>query len=380
MRALADSLSKKGVRVHVLTNYFVGSEGYNNCFAPKDSALEYDKYGSWIGFLYRVFRKLGFFLFGIKYHLHYRQFINQNYCENNFDGISAVIVSTPQPEFIEVGVSLSLAKKCKLILDFRDGLTFEPLAQTDFFTRFINKRIEQKGIELSDLVISVSDALTEDFKQRFPTTKKKYITVTNGYLDDKPTSLCKPFKLNSYIDENKVNIVFSGNIGLSRKSIYLSLLTFSNAIKLLTQEEIDSLKISFIGNFLPNEELLIKNFGTLYSPVSRTNIRKIQQSSDYLLLLTGPDRSVVTMKLFDYLAARRPILSIGNAPTPQRILKETNAGCQFSLHQQDKIAHKLSSLTKTKMLSFEPIQKYSLGCLMDLLAKLILDVIDDQRK
>lgn len=377
MRALANSLLMEGIKVHVLTNYFVGSEGYDNCFAAKDSALVYDKYGSWIGFLYRVFRKLVFFVFGIKYHLHYRQFINQYSCEKNFDGISAVIVSTPQPEFIEVGVSLSLVKKCKLILDFRDGLTFEPLAKTDFFTRLINKRIEREGIEHSDLVISVSDAITEDLKQRFPTTKEKYFTITNGYSDERSISLCKTLNLNTYIDNNKVNIVFSGNIGLSRKSIYLSLLTFSYAMKLLTQEEIDSLKISFIGKFLPNEELLIKNFGSVYSPVSRTNIRKIQENSDYLLLLTGPDRSVVTMKIFDYLAARRPILSIGNAPTPKRILEETNAGCQFSLHQQYEIASKLSSLTKTKMLNIEPIQQYSLGCLMNSFAKLVLNVIND---
>ena len=267
-----------------------------------------------------------------------------------------------------------MVKKCKLILDFRDGLTYEPLAKTNFVSRFINERIERRGIKHADLVISVSDAITEDFKNKYPTTKTKYITITNGYLDEGSENKCESSPLEPYIDDSKINIVFSGNIGLSRKSIFLSLQTFSYAMKLLTQKERDSLNISFIGKFLPREKLLISSFGITYPPVSRVNIRKIQANSDYLLLLTGPDRSVVTMKLFDYLAARRPILAIGNAPTPKRILEETNAGCQFSMDQQDDIARMILSFTKTKILSDEPIQKYRLDFLMDTFTQRILEI------
>jgi hypothetical protein len=374
MRALVDSLFRNGIKAHVLTNYYIGAEECQYCFSPKDSALAYDKWGYWIGFIYRAYRKLVYLALGINYHPHYKQFINRYCSENDYKSISAIIVSTPQPECIDVGVSLSLHNKCKLVLDFRDGLTYEPLAKTNFVSRFINERIERRGIKHADLVISVSDAITEDFKNKYPTTKTKYITITNGYLDEGSENKCESSPLEPYIDDSKINIVFSGNIGLSRKSIFLSLQTFSYAMKLLTQKERDSLNISFIGKFLPREKLLISSFGITYPPVSRVNIRKIQANSDYLLLLTGPDRSVVTMKLFDYLAARRPILAIGNAPTPKRILEETNAGCQFSLDQQDDIARMILSFTKTKILSDEPIQKYRLDFLMDTFTQRILEI------
>ncbi len=69
---------------------------------------------------------------------------------------------------------------------------------------------------------------------------------------------------------------------------------------------------------------LVRAVGTL----DRNRTLALQRAADTLLVITeGADRrSVATGKLFEYLAAGRPILVLGEETEAARIVKETKAG------------------------------------------------------
>ena len=73
---------------------------------------------------------------------------------------------------------------------------------------------------------------------------------------------------------------------------------------------------------------------TLHGPVSREVAIRKQWESQILLLLTWNDpaeQGVYTGKVFDYLAARRPILSLGlSGGVVTKLLNDTNAGVHVS--------------------------------------------------
>jgi hypothetical protein len=212
---------------------------------------------------------------------------------------------------------------------------------------------------------------------RYPNVSH-FVTITNGFQASEKKNLEQsaitdtdffgPFR-------DRINILYSGAIERSRLSIFQSLEAFEDAINILTDDLRDRLNILFIGNYSEREITIINKFGSILPPVSRDDIALAQTQADYLLLFTGPDQSVVTMKIFDYLAARKPIISIGNAPTPARILRDSGAGQQFRLSRIEDIALSLSNLKNRQQRLDTNINEYSIDRLMDEFSQLVLESI-----
>ncbi len=76
----------------------------------------------------------------------------------------------------------------------------------------------------------------------------------------------------------------------------------------------------------------------MHGLIPREEALKKQREAQILLLLTWNDpteRGVYTGKVFEYLAARRPILSIGiSGGVVEALLKETNAGVHTSSQEE----------------------------------------------
>jgi hypothetical protein len=382
MRALRESFIRYGYEVVVYTNFFPGSDHLDDVFAPQDKALVLERKSKVIATFYRVYRKIKFYVLGIKYHSFYKVFLNPNCSSFDLRNLSAVIVSVPQPEFVDVGIALSQQFRCPLITDFRDGLAFEPLGHDDLISRYFNLRLETRAVMNSKLVVSVSDALTENFTQRYK-DRSNFVTITNGFKDPKKSSATlKENQDNGSLHvfnscDDKVHILYSGAIEKSRLSIFQSLEVFEDAISKLEKHIADRLDIVFIGNYTEREIVKIQGFGRIFPPVSRDEIAIAQGKADFLLLFTGPDQSVVTMKLFDYLLARKPIISIGNAPTPERILRESGAGKQYRLSDTNDIMQKLSNLGSNQAKLDTDIDGYCIEELMDSFSKLVLESVCD---
>jgi hypothetical protein len=375
MRALSDSLLRSGHEVRVFTNYFAGSEQLDYVYAPQDNAIAVGQRSAVLATVYRAYRKLKLFCLGIKHHSFYKIFLGTDAASYGLDNLDAVVVSVPQPEFVDIGIALSERNGCPMVVDFRDGLTFEPLGRINWLIHYFNYRLESRAVVNSQAVVSVSDALTDYFRARYPGLSQ-FVTITNGFQapeQEGPKELVNNGTGVFDSESDSINILYSGAIERSRLSIFQSLEAFERAINLLDDDSRNHLNILFIGNYSDREIAKIQIFGTVLPQVSRDEIAIAQAQADYLLLFTGPDQSVVTMKLFDYLVARKPIISVGNAPTPARILEQSGAGVQYRLSEISDIAVCLSSLQNRQKRLDTDIDEYRVDQLMDRFTQLVLE-------
>jgi glycosyltransferase involved in cell wall biosynthesis len=92
----------------------------------------------------------------------------------------------------------------------------------------------------------------------------------------------------------------------------------------------------------PDLDGIVRCVGSL----ERADVLRLQRAADALLVVTeGANRpSVATGKLFEYLAAGRPILVLGNETAAAEIVRETGAGFSTSATDPEQIAEALASL------------------------------------
>jgi glycosyltransferase involved in cell wall biosynthesis len=76
-------------------------------------------------------------------------------------------------------------------------------------------------------------------------------------------------------------------------------------------------------------------------PLDRADALALQRSADVLVLITSRDPSEATGKLFEYLAAGRPILALAEGNEAERIVRETNTGITVPPDDVDAIADAL---------------------------------------
>jgi hypothetical protein len=227
----------------------------------------------------------------------------------------------------------------KWVADFRDPWTTIHYHQS----LRLNKRAQKKHLKLesqvlnnADLVVVTSLNTKKEFQK---TTNKPIEVITNGYDISE--------KIESNLDA-QFSIVHIGSLLTNRNpEILWEVLSelkeenkaFSKAllIKLVGTVSEDVLKsIEAVG--------LTANYKTL-GYVSHQEAIQIQHDTQVLLLveMDSPEtKSIIPGKLFEYVAANRPILAIGpDGSDVEGILKETNAGVYFPYTEKEKLKKQL---------------------------------------
>ena len=159
---------------------------------------------------------------------------------------------------------------------------------------------------------------------------KKVYTITNGF---------NPELVNPGIPlTKKFSITYTGYIYSGRQDPE----PLFRMLKILIDEKtIDpaTLEVHFFGHheswlFSDRKKYHLQNVVRIHGHISREESLQKQRESQVLLLLNWNDpdeKGIYTGKLFDYLAARRPILAIGlrdNVVT--EVLGQTQAGMTVS--------------------------------------------------
>ena len=73
---------------------------------------------------------------------------------------------------------------------------------------------------------------------------------------------------------------------------------------------------------------------------------RLQHNADSLLLLTTGQRGETGQKLYEYLAAERPVFVVGEQTEAARIVREAGAGIVAPLHDPVGLARALSELVE----------------------------------
>lgn len=220
-----------------------------------------------------------------------------------------VIYSTGKPwsDHI-VGAILQKVTGTPWIVDYRDAWNLHPYL-TYYSSRMRRKTqlfLETKVIEYAHQIVFATEEMEKDYRKVFGNSSK-FSTIRNGVdLDDFKSS--KPKIL------PKFTILYAGNIWSYTKPSYL-IYAVSNWLKKYPQAR-KELNVSFLGridreikSLIDKEDLVdVVNFRG-YLPHTET-IALLLGAHVLLLTINDGGESILTGKIFEYLAAGKPILAL----------------------------------------------------------------------
>lgn len=247
-------------------------------------------------------------------------------------------------------VGLSLRKNFHLpwIADFRDPWL------DNIFTPFptpLHRRIcgdlERRIVQQADYVVVVSDPMRRQLVDRYPLlAPDKFIIIPNGF-DPEDFEDVTPAPR-----DERLTIVYTGSLYGGRSARW-----FLEALqRAFAQGRLDrrSLQVRFVGAAGVETPPLVAEYG-LTDVVTLLGYTPHQQSishlfaADVLLLIIGdgPNSEVVlTGKLFEYLAARRPVLAMIPQGAAADLLAEAGVGSVVGYRDVDGAVDALVALAE----------------------------------
>jgi glycosyltransferase involved in cell wall biosynthesis len=288
--------------------------------------------------------------------------------EQRFD---CVITSSPPQSAHLVGLALK-RRGLRWIADFRDGWTFEPQHAPWFVgaQRWADESLERRVARSADAVVGVTKPIADDLRERFGVRTE---LITNGFDPEE----APPVDADGLLDPKRHSLVHTGRMAVALRSP-------KPLISALRREPglAERVEVVFAGPLSDEErELLaapdlegsVRTVGSL----DRSRTLALQRAADSLLVITeGHRRSVATGKVYEYLAAARPVLVLGEETDAARIVSETGAGFATSADDPEAIAAALRRLVESppEPAQREAVDPYSYPVLAGRLAELIEDV------
>lgn len=249
-----------------------------------------------------------------------------NYIKTN--AVDVIITTGPPHSMHLIGLELQKRFAVKWIADFRD-----PWTSIGYHKELkLTEKSAQKHKDLERLVLTKADTiLTTSFttKQEFAEiTQKPIHVITNGYdieSIEKP-ALDTKFTIShigSLLSKRNPNILWQALSEILQENEQFRSDFQLQLIGKVSSEIIDTIK-----------EFQLDNYLNVLGYVSHTEALKYQRSSQVLLLIeidSFETIGIIPGKLFEYMAAERPILAIGPKQSDvEKIIKDTNAGKYFN--------------------------------------------------
>lgn len=244
--------------------------------------------------------------------------------------VDAVVTTGPPQSMHLIGLGLKRKLGLPWVADFRDPWTrmfyFKDLHLLPPVRRR-HLRLEAEVLSASDAVIAVSSQVQEDFIER---GASRVELITNGY-DSSDFEGPLP-----EADSAHWKVVQTGNIGSdgNPRALWKALSKMLNSDPRIKT----ALQIRLPGRIDPSvvaslREEGLEEYAVMPGYLSHEKTVLEQRSADLLVLplREGPEGGkIVPGKTFEYLAARRPVLGIGDPEgAAARILSQTRAGDMF---------------------------------------------------
>jgi glycosyltransferase involved in cell wall biosynthesis len=236
--------------------------------------------------------------------------------------IDVVLTTSPPPSVHLIGAAAKAATGVKWIADLRDSLLAHAHRQADNPAAVLKEKSRAAVARLvakrADAVVAVSEPIAEETRGLEPAGR--VVTIPNGcdYED---------FQGLDYTPSDRFRITHTGSfIGRRSPRPFLTALAESRL----------DVVARFVGDFRAADSEWADGLGLgdrleLVPYASHRESLQLQRDSEALLLLIpeaeGRGRAVLSGKVFEYLAAERPILaSVPPDGEAARLLRETGAG------------------------------------------------------
>jgi len=300
------------------------------------------------------------------------RFLSKYISENNID---SVITTGPPHSVHLIGLKLKEQLTIKWTADFRDPWTqigYHDKLRLSENSKKKHLALEKTVLNSADQIIVTSFTTQSEFKK---ITKRPINVITNGF--DKVSEKLE------VVADTKFTLSHIGSLLSGRnpqilwkclKELIQEDAQFSQDFKLkligaVSEDVLQSIKVYELDSYLEIEGYVPHN-----------EALKIQLSARVLLLIeidSEDTKGIIPGKLFEYMAAKRPIIAIG----PQdwdvtKIIKNTHSGEVFRYRDEEKLKqyiHYLYGLYKDDTLESLScnIEKYSRKSLTEELALLL---------
>ena len=236
------------------------------------------------------------------------------------------------------------------IADFEDGWRFEPIREP-WPTRLqdrIDARMEARVARSADVVVGVTRPIADDFAARFR-VDARHITLGWDPALDPIVAAARPPQL----PQGCFNIVYTGNLTHPARRDPSGLFEAMGRLAVDAPELAGRLRLVLAGPLSAEErgvlrqyrlEGIVEHVGLL----GRAEAIALQRQADALLLIaTGPHRSQISGKVFEYLASGRPIIVIADENEAARIVAATGTGIVLAPTDVDGIVATLREAVTT---------------------------------
>jgi glycosyltransferase involved in cell wall biosynthesis len=256
--------------------------------------------------------------------------------------IECVITSGP-PHSTHLIPLLLGRRRPAWIADFRDGWRFEPLRGPwplpgqSALDRFLERKVAAEA----DMTVAVTRPIADDLAGRLRAGSAWVPNAWDPELEEMVADADIPA-----LEPETVNIVHAGKLyleGSNRRDPG----SLGPALRLLLERRPDAarrLRILVAGRPDPEEERYLRDLDPAsmirhLGPLAHDRMLALERRADALLLVTAPRLvSLATGKLFEYLAAGRPIIALARGNEAARIVAETDTGVTIPVDDPEGLA------------------------------------------
>lgn len=258
------------------------------------------------------------------------KYLKKYLAENQID----TVVTTGPPHSVHlIGLELQKELGVRWIADFRDPWTtigYHKQLKLTPKSQKKHKQLESQVLNSADHITVTSFTTQKEFRQL---TNQPIAVVTNGYDQEEVEEVV----LDMDFSLSHIGSLLSGRNPLVLWQVLAEIIGENKAFR-------EHFRLQLVGAV--SEDVLesiqkagLSDYLDLKGYVSHTEAILLQRRSQILLLIEidSPDtRCIIPGKLFEYLAAKRPLLAIGpKGADIQKIIEDTEAGYFFEYHQKE---------------------------------------------
>jgi len=240
------------------------------------------------------------------------------------EGIDVVLTTSPPPSLHLLGAAVKRTTGAAWVADLRDPLTSHP-HRRGYESQLAQLKEKTAGgvgrlvASQADAIVAASEAIAGEMRALGP--KGKVVTIANGCDFDDFAGL-------EHHPSDRLRITHAGHFHGKRDP--------KPFLRALAESGLEDVVARFAGDFRAADREYAEALGLgdrveLLGNLSRRRSLELQRDSEALLLVIpesgGRGRGVVTGKIFEYLAAERPILAaVPPDGAAAQLVRDTGAG------------------------------------------------------
>jgi glycosyltransferase involved in cell wall biosynthesis len=239
------------------------------------------------------------------------------------EGIDVVLTTSPPNSVHLVGAAVKAATGVRWVADLRDSIAAHPHRRVESAAVRAKEKVSDQVARLvsrqADAIVAASEAIADEARELEP--QGVVLAILNGADFDDFGGL-------EYHRGDRFRITHTGSF-FGKRDPRPFLTAFAEA-------GLEDAVARFVGDFRASDRAWAEELGLgdrleLHEYVPRRESLRLQRDSDALLLLipeaSGRGRGVLSGKVFEYLAAERPILAaVPPDGAAAELIEETGAG------------------------------------------------------